>query len=104
MSKKRKGKADKCRLSNCSVYNQSGVKRGSLAFIIIDNIEEFWLFPNGIVKLPGGHFVFSNKGINICLQIRELHKSDIILRKCINPIDYKVLAIKQNQILLAMVV
>jgi len=43
MPKKRKGKKVKYRLRNWPLYNKALIQRGQLIFMIIDNINEFWL-------------------------------------------------------------
>jgi len=77
MPKKRKGKKVKYHLRNWPLYNKALVRRGQLIFMIIDNIHEFWLETLPAHKLPGGQPLFTDKSIEICLQIRSCMKSPL---------------------------
>ena len=72
MTKHRKGKAVKYRLRNWSSYNKSLKARGKIIFMITKDIEKLWVEDDSADKLPGAPFVFTDKAIEICLQIREL--------------------------------
>ena len=77
MPKKRKGKKVNYHLRNWSQYNKALIHRGQLIFMIIDNINEFWLETLPAHKLPGGQPVFTDKAIEICLQIRACIKNPL---------------------------
>ena len=77
MPKKRKGKKVKYRLRNWPLYNKALIQRGQLIFMIIDNINEFWLENQQKDKLPGGQPLCTDKSIEICLQIRACMKSPL---------------------------
>ncbi|HJO91940.1 MAG TPA: IS5 family transposase, partial [Victivallales bacterium] len=77
MPKNRKGKKVNYHLRNWPLYNKALVHRGQLIFMIIDNIHEFWLENPRKEKLPGGQPLFTDKAIEICLQIRFCMKSPL---------------------------
>ena len=58
MPKKRKGKKVKYRLRNWPLYNKALIQRGQLIFMIIDNINEFWLENEPKEKLQHELFLF----------------------------------------------
>jgi len=72
MRKHRKGKPSNYRLRNWSKYNNALKNRGKIVFMITRNIEDTWLALEPDKKLPGAPVVFTDKAIEISLQIREL--------------------------------
>ena len=72
MTKHRKGKPSRYRLRNWPAYDNALKQCGKIVFMITKDVRDIWLESEPDEKLPGAFVVFTNKSIEICLQIREL--------------------------------
>ena len=72
MTKHRKGKPTKYRFRNWPAYDNALKQRGKIVFMITKDVRDIWLESEPDEKLPGVPVVFTDKSIEICLQIREL--------------------------------